>query len=71
MPLRAYTIGAGCDLGDPGGTWAQVYGVGRDGAVLVRPDGYVAWRVQEGSENAASIMDRALRRVLGRGNEGS
>lgn len=66
-PLRAYTIGAGGDLGDPGGTWAHVYGVDRDGAVLVRPDGYVAWRVQEGGENAPSMLGRALQSVLGRG----
>ena len=24
--------------------WREVYGIGRDGAVLVRPDGVVAWR---------------------------
>ena len=28
---------------DRDGTFAEAYGLGPDGAVLVRPDGYVAW----------------------------
>jgi putative polyketide hydroxylase len=31
----------------------EAYGIGPDGAVLVRPDGYVAWRVAEGASTAA------------------
>ena len=71
VPLRAYTVGVGCDLGDPGGMWAQVYGAGSDGAVLVRPDGYVAWRAQQGCEDPSTTLDRVLRRVLGRGDGAS
>jgi 2,4-dichlorophenol 6-monooxygenase len=35
---------AGRDFGDPEGRWAALAGIGRDGAVLVRPDQHVAWR---------------------------
>jgi hypothetical protein len=69
VPLRAYRIGEGGDLGDPDGTWARTYGVTNDGAVLVRPDGYVAWRMPEGSVDASGTLDRMLRRVLARGRE--
>jgi putative polyketide hydroxylase len=31
----------------------SAYGIGPDGAVLVRPDGYVAWRVREAASTAA------------------
>jgi len=34
----------GIDLDDPGGDLAAAYGIGQAGAVLVRPDGHVAWR---------------------------
>jgi putative polyketide hydroxylase len=40
----------------------DAYGIGPDGAVLVRPDGYVAWRVPEAASTAA-IKD-AVRAVL-------
>ncbi|GGO82135.1 FAD-dependent monooxygenase [Nonomuraea cavernae] len=34
----------GPELADPEGRWPQAYGVSASGAVLVRPDGFVAWR---------------------------
>ena len=34
----------GIDLDDPSGGLAATYGIGEEGAVLVRPDGHVAWR---------------------------
>jgi hypothetical protein len=37
------TIGSG-DWRDVNGTWQRHRGVGATGAVLVRPDGIVAWR---------------------------
>jgi len=35
----------GKDFGAAGGNWREVYGIGERGAVLVRPDGYVAARI--------------------------
>lgn len=41
-------------------TWEAVYGVGRGSAVLVRPDGHVAWRstspLESGSELLAALL---------------
>ncbi|MFE3286321.1 FAD-dependent oxidoreductase, partial [Streptomyces sp. NPDC059233] len=45
--LDAYAIGSGpdADLVPQGGAdWAEVHGMSAEGAVLVRPDGFVAWR---------------------------
>ena len=65
VPLAACTVGRGGDLGDEDGTWAQLYGIGPDGAVLVRPDGQVAWRsAGSGAEPQAELI-RVLRAVLG------
>ncbi len=44
-------------------TWAEVYGVGPTGAVLVRPDGHVAWRIPDGTASADTLVD-VLDRVL-------
>ena len=52
IPLRAEI------LDDAG--WAATYDVGSDGAVLVRPDGYVAWR----SSTTATDSTRELHRIL-------
>ncbi len=55
------------ELGRPGladqGQFAQLYGVEGDGAVLVRPDGYVAWRHQ--SAAGAPELTTALATILG------
>ena len=44
VPLQAFTVGPGGDLEDPERRWPALYGVGGEGAVLVRPDGHVGWR---------------------------
>ena len=42
VPVDAYRVGD--DVIDPSGTLEALYGTGPEGAVLVRPDGFVAWR---------------------------
>ncbi|MFE3993409.1 FAD-dependent oxidoreductase [Streptomyces goshikiensis] len=61
--LEAHTIGSapGADLIQPSGTdWAEVHEMSPEGAVLVRPDGFVAWR----SEGAVADPAAALRGVM-------
>lgn len=45
---------------DIDGTWAPVGGVGRDGAVLARPDRIVAWRTKEVSDEALARLNGFL-----------
>ena len=59
VPLSAHVIA------DP--AWATRYGVGPDGAVLVRPDGYVAWRRAQACHNMPGELHRAIDTVLRRG----
>ena len=68
VPLRAYRIGPGpadADLLDIDGHWQDRYGAGRDGAVLIRPDGYVAWRSSAPAGSATALLAGALSQVLG------
>jgi hypothetical protein len=65
-PLFVFTVGKDGDLGDPDGTWHEAYGVDTDGAVLVRPDGHVAWRSRSGASNPLEILRAALDCVFGR-----
>jgi hypothetical protein len=51
-------------LGDDGG-FIQAYGIGTDGAVLVRPDGHVAWRSAGGPATSAALR-ASLTRILAR-----
>jgi 2-polyprenyl-6-methoxyphenol hydroxylase-like FAD-dependent oxidoreductase len=44
--------------------WAAQYGVDPDGAVLVRPDGYVAWRRAQACEDMPGELHRAIDTVL-------
>jgi putative polyketide hydroxylase len=59
-PLIAFTVGKDCDLSDPDGNWHDAYGVDPDGAVLVRPDGHVAWRSRSGAINPLEVLRTAL-----------
>nr|WP_272922552.1 FAD-dependent monooxygenase [Streptomyces sp. SID5785] len=53
-------------LADPAGGWGTAYGVGPEGAVLVRPDGVVAWRSAGGRENPGAVLDDVLQALLAR-----
>jgi len=64
VPLTAYTVGAEADIRDPEGQWAPAYGVVADGAVLVRPDGHVAWRQRSGVTDPVREMACAMRGML-------
>jgi len=63
LPLVAHLIGSP-DLKDPGGKFAQVYGLTPEGAVLVRPDGFVAWRSKDMIEDPQRRLEQALDRLL-------
>ncbi|WP_406858852.1 FAD-dependent monooxygenase [Streptomyces sp. HUAS MG47] len=69
VPLDAYRIGTApdADLGPAGDQeWAEAYGVTEDGAVLVRPDGFVAWRSEGASEDPETALGDVLESVLSR-----
>ena len=65
VPMAAYTVGADSNVRDIDGRWAAVYGVESDGAVLVRPDGHVAWRERSGVPDPERAIEAALRTILG------
>nr|WP_277349112.1 FAD-dependent monooxygenase [Streptomyces sp. HNM0575] len=54
------------DFLDPRSTWVAHRGIGPQGAVLVRPDRFVAWRSAEAAEDAVGVLTDVLSRVLGR-----
>ncbi|QBD76088.1 FAD-binding protein [Ktedonosporobacter rubrisoli] len=59
-----YSIGPQADLQELEESWQQLYGVSARGAVLVRPDGFVAWRSRELPGNPQSELDEVTKRVL-------
>jgi 2-polyprenyl-6-methoxyphenol hydroxylase-like FAD-dependent oxidoreductase len=49
------------DPGESGRRFSTTYGVGTDGAVLIRPDGFIAWRhpnAADGAQALESALDR-------------
>lgn len=66
LALDAITIGhLDGDFLDPRCQWLRRREIGADGALLVRPDRFVAWRSLGGVAAPAGALDLALARVLG------
>jgi 2,4-dichlorophenol 6-monooxygenase len=63
--LKAVVVGEE-DAQDLYFDWARAREVAEDGAVLVRPDGYVAWRSMTAEPEARDQLAAVLTRVLGR-----
>lgn len=71
QPVDAVRIGhLEGDLFDPRSMWARNRGISREGAVLVRPDRFVCWRSEGGSDDAAGDLRGALDAVLASGQVG-
>lgn len=66
IPIRAYRVGPGGDAEDPTNEWPTISGTGAHGALLVRPDGFVAWRTTDTTADPASTLMEALNQVLNR-----
>jgi hypothetical protein len=62
VPLSIYRVGA--DLLDVDAKWAERFGVTAAGAVLLRPDGYIAWRARTVTSSAATTLREALARIM-------
>lgn len=64
IDLAVHRVGGeGAGLADPADAWRTAYGIGERGAVLVRPDRFIAWRA-DGDDDAARALEAALRTVL-------
>jgi putative polyketide hydroxylase len=62
LPLEVYRFGQ--ELHDPENAFAEAYGITATGAVLVRPDGFVAWRAKSSGTKPQETLNSVLTRVL-------
>jgi 2-polyprenyl-6-methoxyphenol hydroxylase-like FAD-dependent oxidoreductase len=65
LRLDVQRMGA-AGLADSDGVFADAYGLGDDGAVLVRPDGFVAWRATDAADASPETVTRVLSTLLSR-----
>ncbi|MFE6526579.1 FAD-dependent oxidoreductase [Streptomyces sp. NPDC057794] len=66
VEIATVVIGPGQPYEDPYGDWARLREIPDAGALLVRPDGYVAFRHPDGAPTTAGdLLADALRRILG------
>ena len=61
--LDAHRVG-GPSLQDPDGQFTEAYGLSASGAVLVRPDGFIAWRAGSRLSDQAGAVSHALATAL-------
>ena len=60
LPLAVFGVGDGHDLEDPAARFPGAYGLEAGGAVLVRPDGHVAWRAATPVADPAATLAATL-----------
>jgi 2-polyprenyl-6-methoxyphenol hydroxylase-like FAD-dependent oxidoreductase/glutathione S-transferase len=65
LPLEVYRVGSD-DLRDPAGRFTEAYGITPSGAVLVRPDGFVAWRAKSLERDPEAALTQVLSVILSR-----
>jgi 2,4-dichlorophenol 6-monooxygenase len=67
LPIDAVCVGHSAgDLYDPRSTWTRLRGHSPSGAVLVRPDRFVAWRTDTLADDPTTTLADALNVILAR-----
>jgi 2-polyprenyl-6-methoxyphenol hydroxylase-like FAD-dependent oxidoreductase len=69
LDLEALCVGT-APLRDPDLRFAEAYGLSGSGAVLVRPDGFVAWRARSLASDPEGVLVRTLEALLATPNAG-
>src|SRR5947209_10921905 len=62
LPLNIYRVGS--DLVDVNGSFDAAYAITPAGAVLVRPDGFIAWRSEHQEKEPERAIEQALSSLL-------
>ncbi|MEU4485162.1 FAD-dependent monooxygenase [Streptomyces purpurascens] len=65
IEIATVVIGPGQEFEDPYGDWARLREITDTGALLVRPDGFVAFRHASAAPDAGELLADTLRRILG------
>lgn len=60
LPLKNYRVAQDGDLIDPENVWHELYEISTTGAVLIRPDGHVAWRSKTMVDDPKNILKKIL-----------
>ena len=67
FPLKAHRIAPDGDLTDPDGRFEHSVGIGAAGALLLRPDGVIGWRIHGPHTDPSARLDEVMRRLTFRG----
>jgi putative polyketide hydroxylase len=67
VEIDFWQVGGERGLRDVEGLFLEAYALGRAGAVLVRPDSFVAWRAGDAAAPDGRALGRALASILSRG----
>jgi putative polyketide hydroxylase len=65
-PIVAHRIGRDTEVAEADATWRQRYGITDRGAVVVRPDGSIAWRSVGTSPDCHATLTDVFTRLAGR-----
>lgn len=64
IPLTSYRVGTDGDLDVAGGRFEEAFGIFPEGAVLVRPDGVIAWRATGSAGDPRGTVEEVMTRLL-------
>ncbi len=64
IELEACRIATDSEYSDPEQHWPEQAGIHADGALLVRPDGVVAWRAKTGADEPQQLLEQVFSTLL-------
>ncbi|MAK54554.1 MAG: monooxygenase [Pusillimonas sp.] len=66
LPVDVYALNTKSTLADPENQFTTRYAISNSGAVLIRPDGFIAWKATSSDMTQHNALKNALHKTLGR-----
>lgn len=66
IPISFHTVGLNAEISDHYGEWEKLRNIESSGCLLVRPDGYICFREQRSSTDAAAKLIDVFSKLLGK-----
>lgn len=66
VTIDVHSIGTDTEIRDVDGRWAELTNLAPDSALLVRPDDFVGWRIDELPQSPEDHLRRVMCQILGR-----
>ncbi|WP_242235445.1 FAD-dependent monooxygenase [Bacillus cereus group sp. BfR-BA-01316] len=64
VSIKVYRVGLSGDFVAQENVFSELYGIGHEGAIVIRPDGFIGWRTEKAVVNPDVVLKEVIKNLL-------